>query len=611
MSATTGPLTDEQVIERWRTAWPKALAAWSRYTRLRDPRLCESTVEAAREGLGQSFAMIRLADQRVVIDLEAVRALNLSGYAVEILAHEIGHHVLAPATATDHFRLLARIRRALPTLERHAPMVANLYTDLLINDRLQRQGGLRMAEIYKRLVPPLEPGTPQKKSQGGVWALYMRIYEHLWQLERGSLTGADVDSRVDTDAWLGARVIRVYANDWLKAAGRFAALLLPYLVNEEKQSPALERLHDTKSAAEGAEPSGAQDVEADEIDGAIHPAEDPAVTGLDEAADEAEASKGASSRSAGGGAGQTREPYEYGEILKAAGIKLDDHEIAVRYYRERALPHLIAFPSRVAPQSQELQMEGLEPWEAGDPLDELDGFQSVLQSPRMIPGVSTVRRQYGPDAGREPERLPIDLDLYVDSSGSMPNPQRNVSYLTLAGAIIALSALRAGSAVQATLWSGKGQVTHTPGFVRTENDILRVLTGFYGGATAFPIHRLRETYEARPRSARPVHLLMISDDGVTTMFDADEQGNSGWDVAARALRVGGAGGTMALNLPVEWERADGGWDVAAYQALRRARTGQGWEIFAIAQFEDLLAFAREFSRRHYASERTSAMRIPA
>ena len=30
------------------------------------------------------------------------------------------------------------MRRALPTLEQHAPMVANLYTDLFINDRLPR-----------------------------------------------------------------------------------------------------------------------------------------------------------------------------------------------------------------------------------------------------------------------------------------------------------------------------------------------------------------------------------------------------------------------------------------------------------------------------------------
>ena len=35
-------------------------------------------------------------------------------FPVEVLAHEIGHHVLAPATLTDHGRMIARMRWALP-----------------------------------------------------------------------------------------------------------------------------------------------------------------------------------------------------------------------------------------------------------------------------------------------------------------------------------------------------------------------------------------------------------------------------------------------------------------------------------------------------------------
>ena len=64
--------------------------------------------------------------------------------------------------------------------------------------------------------------------------------------------------------------------------------------------------------------------------------------------------------------------------------------------------------------------------------------------------------------------MPVDLDLYVDSSGSMPDPQLATSYLALAGAIVALSALRAGASVQATLWSGTGQVTVTNGIATFE-----------------------------------------------------------------------------------------------------------------------------------------------
>ncbi|MGK5005076.1 VWA domain-containing protein [Janthinobacterium sp. LB2P70] len=579
---------DTALIDMWRAAWPEALAVWSKFTRLRDPSLCASRVEASKQGLSGSFAMIRLLDQSVVVDLPLVTELGLDGYALEVLAHEIGHHILAPGSASDQFRLLARMRRALPTLEQHAPMVANLYTDLFINDRLQRQANLRMADIYRKL----EQGrSVDAKASGGVWTLYMRIYENLWQLEKGELGGGHADERLDTDAWLGARLIRVYANDWMLAAGRFATLLLPYLVEDTDALSPSRYLLDTRDAARGCQTYGAQQIEDDEADGAIHPVHDKRISGLD--GDEAPAE--AKVRQGGG---QLREPFELGDILKASGVNLSDHEIAIRYYRERALPHLVAFPSRPAPESQEPQMEGLEPWEIGDPLEDIDWLQSVMQSPRPVPGVTTVRRVYGREPARAIDAVPVDLDMYVDSSGSMPNPQAHTSFLTLAGAVIALSALRAGAKVQVTLWSGKNEVMQTPGFVRDEDLILGVLTEFFGGGTCFPIHRLRQTYAAKRE--RPAHILMISDDGITTMFDNDELGNSGWDISAKALAQGGAGGTMALNLERDWEGAAANkWLQKTYDDLKRARREQGWDIHAVERYEDLLDFARAFSRRHY------------
>ncbi|KQQ31880.1 hypothetical protein ASF61_16145 [Duganella sp. Leaf126] len=581
-------MTDDALLEQWRAAWPAALAAWSRYTRLRDARLCRTSVEAAGEGLHGSFAMIRLLDQSVVIDLQGVREQGLQGYAVEILAHEIGHHVLAPATAADQFRLLARLRRALPTLEAHAPMVANLYTDLVINDRLQRQAGLRIDHVY-RLLEQARPSPASSK----LWTLYVRIYEQLWQLPKGDLGGGAADEATDTDAWLGARLIRVYARDWMDAAGRFATLLLPYLAGQQQQVTEFYRLADTRDAAAGCDPAGAQQIEAGERETPVHPVDDPRISGLDQAP----GARAASDERPPDG-GQAREPFDYGELLKAAGITLSDEQIAVRYYRERALPHLVSFPKMPAPLSAELQPEGLEPWQTGDPLEEIDWLASVVQSPRPVPGVTTVQRQYGREAARPPKPLPVDLDLYVDSSGSMPDPRTRTSFLALAGAIVALSALRTGSRVQVTLWSGKNEVIVTPGFVRDEDQVLGVLTGFFGGSTCFPIHRLRQTFAA-PRD-RLTHILMISDDGISTMFDNDEQGNSGWAVAARALANGGAGGTMALDLRQDWDSGQHtGWLQQPYRDIARARDEQGWEIHAIAQAESLVDFARAFSRRHY------------
>ena len=560
--------------------------------------LCLTERDAQREGLIGSFAMIRLHDQSVVVSLPEVVACGVEQFAVEVLAHEIGHHVLAPATLTDHGRMIARMRWALPTVEHHAPTVSNLYTDILINDRLQRSAGLRLADVYRKL------GT-REGGGGAVWALYTRIYEILWSLPRGTLGGGPTDDRLEGDAWLGTRLVRSYARDWLDGSGRFAALLLPHLLEDQKSAKLIEKLLDTRDAGAGGDPAGLVDEDAGEREGAVHPAQDPALSGIDDDDGEHKGAQPSEVASPGGARGQAREPFQFGELLRASGVTISDHDAAVKYYRERAAPYLVPFPTRRFPQSTDPLPEGLEPWAVGDALDAADWLQSVLQSPHIVPGMTTVQRVWGTAEGGEPARVPLDLDLYVDSSGSMPNPQQLTSYPALAGAILCLSALRAGARVQATLWSGKNQCTTTRGFVRDSANVLNVLTGYFGGGTQFPIHVLRETYATRAAGARTVHILVISDDGVSTMFDNDERGGSGWDIARMALDRARGGGSLVLNVPDDWDKRSGdrprnkypagNWDLA----VRRARDEQGWRVHTVSSLAGLVEFARAFSRTRY------------
>ena len=581
MSSAPAPQSLQALHDAWAAQWPQALALWSKFTRLSEPRWCYNDAEAAAQGLTESFAMIRLTDQAVVINLAMVQALHLERFALEILAHEIGHHVYAPADLTDNARMIARMRWGLPTKEHLAPFISNLYTDLLINDRLQRSSGLSEAGVYLALVG--EASDP-------MWTLYMRIFEILWSLQSGTLTHGKLTDELEGDAHLGARLIRSYARDWLDGAGKFAALCLPYLLDNEGQTvqQLLKRWRDMQNAGAGGMPQGLSEMDPGERESATHPALDPELSGLPRQGQEGPPRE---TEVQAGSRGQSREPFEYGEILKALGIDLSPLEAAVRYYRERAAPHLVRFPERIRPESSEPLPEGLEAWDIGSPVEDVDWTESVLISPRIIPGLTTVQRVWGTVEGAQPRKEPLDLDLYVDSSGSMPNPQSAVSYLTLAGTIIALSALRAGARVQATLWSGTRQFQSTPGFVSNEHAILEVLTGFIGGGTAFPLHVLRDTYQHRKPGDRPVHILVISDNGVTTMFEKDEHARSGWDVAREALEKARGGGTMVLNLFTDWQ---------ADADLLRANTEQGWQIHVVRNWEDLLTFARWFSQLKYA-----------
>jgi len=81
------------------------------------------------------------------------------------------------------------------------------------------------------------------------------------------------------------------------------------------------------------------------------------------------------------------------------------------------------------------------------------------------------------------------------------------------------------------------------------------------------------------------------------MFDKDERGNSGWDVAAASLRRAGGGGTFVLNLPDKWEQFAA--RRGPFEQIRRARDEQGWQVHRVASWEDLIEFARQFSRLRY------------
>ncbi|MFN7731190.1 MAG: hypothetical protein ACK5OB_04760 [Pirellula sp.] len=580
------------VIEKdWMAVWPDALADWSPFIQLHAPTWCYDEQDETREALTESFAMIRLKDHSIVISLRQVHGLGLAQFGPEILAHEVGHHVLCPGDLTDHARLLARVRRGLPTVESYAPYVCNLYADLLINDHLQRSCGRSLDQVYKAL--------PSEAPSGNLWLLYMRMYEVLWNLDAETLTPHAVAPRVTQDALLGARLIRVYAKDWLQGAGRFACLCFPYVVQESERASQEKRVWcDTVQACNDGFPHGLTEIEEDELLGNIHPAEDPMLTGLDpiEVGEVLENGTGhvESSQSGRKSIKRFREPWEYAELLTAAGVQLGDREIAMRYYQERAIPFLIPFPIRYSAKSTDPLPEGIDLWELGSDLDRIDWHSTLLTSPSVIPGVTTRERAFGDNPGHEADKVPLDLYVGIDSSGSMRDPARTLSYPVLAGTVVSLSALRAGASVKAVLSGEPGKSISTDGFVRKTHDVLHTMVSYLGTGYAFGIHRLAETFHRNTRLTRPVHILIVSDIDMFTMMDETVSGRLGWDVARHAIQRCQGGATYVLQMPVHTHDPED--SIAEKIDWMKS---DGWSVCLVNSLEDLVQFARDFSRTLY------------
>lgn len=624
-TVTLDALHGELMRAHWLDVWPEALAVWSPYVQLHQPEWCLTHEDENRESLSGSFAMIRLVDHTIVVSLRQIAEKKLQPFAKEILAHEIGHHVYCPGDLTDNARLLARIRVGLPTCEHVAPYVSNLYSDLMINDWLQRTAGLDIAGVYRRL--HVETNCP-------LWRLYMQIYEVLWRLQERSLVARSADppplstasrgpkkrstsektnqvehdpiddARFRQDAQLGARLVRSYSKEWLAGASRFAALCLPYVIRTEEQRMKrwLAAWNDTRDAGKDGFPEGLAAMDDDELAGAPHPAEDPALSGLDPAArqDAAAAESDADGNPRGrvspDASGQKserlyRDPFAYRELLKASGATLDERELAARYYRERALPHVIPFPTQKPTPQHESILEGLDTWDVSSPLEEIDWFQSLLVSPVVVPGVTTRTRLYGEGAGGDPRPTPYDLYLGVDCSGSMGDPAARLSYPVLAGAVMLLSALRAGSKVKVVLSGEPGSTIAMPGFSRDDSLAMRTLVNYLGTGFSFGIHRLAETFDADWSSRRPTHILVLSDHDMFSMLEQKQGKSTGWDVAAAAVARCGGGATFLLQLP-QSTRTRSAEQLARMKAI-------GWNIELVDSMDELVEFARRFSRTRY------------
>jgi hypothetical protein len=588
-------VTDAAAVEaaaaRFADAWPGALTAFSPYTRLAPPILCRSPADEQREGLEGSFAMIRVRDQRIVIGLEQIVALALGDHAHAILAHEVGHYVHAPGSLREHVRLHDRLRRTLPTeLACHAGLVGNLYTDLLLNDRLQRARTADIAAVYVALRRP-EAST--------LWAVYMRTYERLWSLSADTLT-APVDPAIEADAELMARIVRTFRDRWLDGAPSFALLIAPYLEQLPTDRLGLAPWMDTAGTSVGElVPDGLTD---DDFDPAAikHPAVDPALGDDADAEAEAEAEPTTPKRyqpgRATGGDGRpdrrkvARGPAEWLDLMRAVGVRREPRELVGRYYRELAMPHVLPFPVQRLARAGDPLPEGLDPWEAGGALEAIDWFETLAQSPVVIPGVTTVQRAYGVTEGGEPERRPPDLYVGIDCSGSMGNPAKQLAYPVVAGVVLTLSALRAGARVMACLsgeWHGQGQFTESAGFIRDERALLGVLTDYLGTGCSFGLPRLVKTFVEAPSPPRPVHVLIVSD---SDLFGEIDGTADGWALAARAVERAGGGASAVLRLHGA---------ASYYEPHLATLRAAGFTPYLVASEPELVAFARAFARRTF------------
>ncbi|THE05972.1 VWA domain-containing protein, partial [Microbacterium oleivorans] len=168
----------EPLVGGTRDAWESALGLWG--VHLRDVRLAPG--EGAAKGTAAWFSF----PPSVTVDPQMLRTWGVEREAESMFAHEIGHHVLAPATRIDALKIRHQLARALaaagadPVTGEELGLLSNLWTDLLVNTRvalLQRRRGDAEPVGIVRLV---QATLPAAESEDRLWWVYLRTFELIW-----------------------------------------------------------------------------------------------------------------------------------------------------------------------------------------------------------------------------------------------------------------------------------------------------------------------------------------------------------------------------------------------------------------------------------------------
>ncbi len=597
MDAGGGALDDAA-----RDAWIAAQALWR--VEMHDPKLLPGAGDAHGAAAWFEFP------PAITVDPAMLEADGIGGELESVFAHELGHHVLSPSTRIDSLKIRHQMGRALvasggaedPARQGY---LANLWSDLLVN--------ARVAELQRRAAPDeAEPGLARMMrlmfhrsfdAEDRLWWVYRRTYELLWRRPAGTMcpprppalpereaapTGADqapvvftartreryaeqerelqearaaadriedelielAMTRPELDAALVADTVRTFAIDPVSGALRFGMLAAPYLIEVDRLLGRTAGLIAFGMGVCDADDSAPSTEETGRIlaDRRLHEAPvDPR---------DAAARAGSSGRAKDGAGGQG-----YGTADTRGLYSVDDRAGLAERYRLDAARWVRPFTQRRDARPS-IELPGpSELWEVGDDLAEIDWPTTMQGSITPIPGVTTRRRSWI-EGDPEPVEASIELDLYIDSSGSMPNPVTG-SPAVLAGTILALSVLRGGGRVRVTSFSGPRQVAGTEWFVRDPKLVIEGLATFFAGGTSFPLDLYGERYAKLMslREGERRHVVVLSDEGLDSMFG---RWNPGFEHVAAEVRAKLSTGTLLLLDPrrsVEAAAADAGYDV--------------------------------------------------
>ena len=448
------------------------------------PRIGEEA-DFAKEGTGETEGVgLEMKEKQMILNSAFVSKLKgqiPEEQAIEaLLDHGISHYTFCPWDFHTHVQLYAEAKKVVND-KALAKIIANYFIDVV-------------AETYcvkKRTtdIPDLRRSLPKGKVDQVIASLYQKI----WGIDLGIPVASRGSGRQEETVRRLARIPYLDRPRWRDSIQKFARSIKPLLMEEQREQEA----QDGKGQPN---PMGDHDFNhysLDEIDQGLrnYAQESMKVAEFREVVD------------------------DFSEDLKEAGYGMERGmgrgqgnplDADILFYMKLAEHYAVPLQKTPLEQKGTLHPHSHSPWEVGSPFQDIDVWTSFG---KVMPGVTQIwKRREGKGRGKV-EGVP-DCLIAIDSSGSMINPRKNMSYAVLGAACATDAYLRNQAKVAVYNFSdapmgGKDVL----GYTCRREEIYRTLCKYFGGGTALDLDDLLPLI----RGKKSLDLFVITDMKITNL----------------------------------------------------------------------------------------------
>ena len=470
----------QSIIEK---IWPQ-LKKKHLYPEIPTPRIRETTSCKQGEADENEGVGLEMKEKQMTINGPFVSRMRdrMPGQRVieALLDHGITHYTFCPWDFHTHLMLYAEAKKVTGDKEL-AKQVANYFIDIIADTHCVKKRFTEIPELHRNL------------TKGNVEEVIAFLYQKIWGVDLGiSPSKMSVKGHGDVVRRL-ARIPYLDRSRWGESIKKFARSLKPLLVEEQKEQG-------QKGGKGDRNPQGEHDLNHysnEEIDQGLRDYAKQTMA-LSEFKDVVE---------------------DFSDELKGAGYGMEGGmgrghgnpiDADVLFYMKLAENYSIPLKKTPLEEKGSLHPHSHSPWEIGSPYQDVDIWTSFG---KIMPGITQIwTKKEGKGRGKV-EGSP-DCLIAIDSSGSMINPRKSLSYAVLGAACATNAYLQNNSKVAVYNFSdapmgGKDILDYND----RREDIYRVLCKYFGGGTALDLEDLMPLIRGR----KNLDFFIITDMKITNL----------------------------------------------------------------------------------------------